>query len=151
MDDFGTAAIVETEINDAASVVFSLLSDPITRLDNFLRKRCVAATKDDFDVVFHEGFELATAKNDEDVHKVADFLGTALEVFGRKDVEAGDFNATIEDVIGEFFEVFEAGVVALHASEAALFCPATIAVNNNGDVAWQFYGLIVDGNKFFVC
>ncbi len=81
MDDFGAAAIVETEINDAASVVFGLLGDPIARLDDLLRKRCVAATKDDFDVVFHEGFELAATKNDENVHEMADFLGAALEVF----------------------------------------------------------------------
>ena len=81
MDDFGAAAVVETEINDAASIVFSLLGNPITRLDNFLRERFVAATEDDFDVVFHEGFELAAAKNDKDIHEMADFLGTTLEVF----------------------------------------------------------------------
>lgn len=143
MDDFGTAAIVKTEINDAASVVFGLVSDPITRLDNLFWKRFVAATEDDFDVVFHEGFELATAKNDEDVHKVADFFGAALEVFGRKDVKTGNFDATIKDVIGEGFEVFEASVVALHTSEAALFGPATVAVNNNGDVGRKFDGLSV--------
>ena len=149
MDDFGTAAVVETEINDAASVVFGLLGDPIARLDDLLWKWCVATTKDDFDVVLHEGLELAAAKNDEDIHEVADFLGATLEVFGRKDVEAGDFNTAIEDMVGEFFKIFEASVMALHASEAALFRPAAIAVNNNGDVGRKFNKLAVDSGGVF--
>ena len=54
-------------------------------------------------------------------------------------------------MVSELLEILEASVMALHASEAALFCPATVAVNNDRDVARQFYGLIVDNNKFFVC
>ena len=38
--------------------------------------------------------------------------------------------------------------MALHASEAALFGPATIAVNNNGDVGRKFDGLSVDSGGF---
>lgn len=151
VDNFGTAAIVEAEINDAASIVFGLVGNPITRFDDLFWKWCVAATEDDFDVVFHEGFELAATKNNEDIHEMANFLGAALEVFGREDIEAGNFDATIKDVIGEGFEIFEAGVVALHASEAALFCPATVAVNNNGDMGRKFDSLTVDFDKLFVC
>ena len=143
MDDFGTAAVVKTEINDAASVVFGLIGNPVASLDNFLWKRCIATTEDDLDIVLHEGLEFAAAKDDENIHEVADFLGTTLEVFGRKDIEASDFDAAIEDVIGESFEVFEASVVTLHTGEAALFCPATIAVNNNGDVGRKFDSLSV--------
>lgn len=143
VDNFGTAAVVETEINDAAGVVFGLFSNPIARLDDFFRKRFVAATKDDFNIVLHEGFELAATKNDKNIHEVADFLGATFEIFGRKDVEASDFDAAVEDMIGEFFEIFEASVVSLHTGEAALFCPTTIAVNNNGDVGRKFDSLSV--------
>ena len=75
---------------------------------------------------------------------MADFFGAAFEVLGGKNVEADDFDAAIKDVIGKSFEIFEAGIVALHASEAALFCPASVAVNNDGDVGRNFDGSAID-------
>lgn len=48
----------------------------------------------------------------------------------------------------ELLEIFEASVVALHASEAALFRPTPVAVNNDCDVTRNLDGLPVDSGGF---
>lgn len=80
---------------------------------------------------------------------MADFLGATFEIFGRENIEASDFNAAVEDMISESFEIFEASVMALHTSEAAFFCPATVAVNNDCDMGRNLDGLAVDSSGFW--
>ena len=53
-------------------------------------------------------------------------------------------------MFGELLEIFEAGVVALHASEAALFSPTSVAVNNDCDVTRNLDGLPIDSGGFRV-
>ncbi len=53
-------------------------------------------------------------------------------------------------MISECLEIFEASVMTLHASEAALLGPAAVAVNNDGDVGGDFYKIAVNSSGVFV-
>ena len=150
VDNFSAAAIVEAEIDGAGGVVFGFLSEFIASLHDGFRQRLIATRENDANIVIHEFFEIVLVEQDEDIHEMADFFGAALEVFGRENVETDVFDAAIDDMFCELLEVFEAGVVALHASEAALFCPATVAVNNNGDMGRKFDDLSVNSGGFRV-
>ena len=148
VDNFSAATIVEAEIDGAGGVVFGFLGEFIASLHDGFRQRLIATRENDANIVIHEFFEIVLVEQDEDIHEMTDFFCAALEVFGRENVETDVFDAAIDDMFGELLEVFEAGVVALHASEAALFGPAAVAVNNDGDVTRDLDGLSVDSGGF---
>lgn len=143
VDNFSAATIVEAEIDGAGGVVFGFLGKFIASLHDGFRQRLIATRENDANIVIHEFFEVVLVEQDEDVHEMTDFFCAALEVFGRENVETDVFDTAIDDMFRELLEIFEASVVALHASEAALFCPATVAVNNNCDMGRDFDGLSV--------
>ena len=132
--DFGARAVVEGE-DEGVFLVVGGGGDGGGEL--FLhggRERARAADGAEGDFVFLEGFELALEEVVEEAHEAADLALRAVPVFGGEGIEGEVFYAGLESGGDCGAHGLGAAAVPLEAREAAPFCPAAVAVHDDGDV-----------------
>ena len=141
MENLVAPAVVDAEVELAAVVMAALLARVAHELLQAGAEGRELAEEVHADAVLLHDLDGLDDIALEDVHDRMDLVVRALPVLGGKGVERKILDADVLAVIGDFAHGLGADGVAGGAGQTALFCPASVAVEDDGDMTRQTRGI----------
>src|SRR3954447_5195213 len=134
VDDLRASAVVERDLEQQAGVLRRLLLCVSQLALHGRIEPFDAADRHEADVVLHQRPQLFAQVLLEQHHERGDFVARTLPVLDGERVERHDAELEPRRGLDDLTHRGDAGAVAFHTRKVARFCPASVAVHDDGNV-----------------